>query len=328
MRSDQDSKSIFDYSHYVEVVDEEECGCGRLYPNGLLDHAKLIGAPGDGVFRYFPGDLGSQISAYFSERLEVFGLVDWKTNCPYCGTPLSLAHEANRRHNSVFGQVAISVCSNCGWWESMDEATLEFGDGDWYKSRTFRRRALLKEFSVGGSETPIHLLHQHLAKDRNAMYFISPSKLEHLVGRVFSEFMSCESIHLGGPGDGGIDLILVRGEQDYVVQVKRRASPESVESVSGIREFIGAMLLKGGNRGLFVTTAPRFSQPALAAAQVALDRKIVDKIELIDGNRLFDICKLTTPSCSKPWERFVYDEKQQPSPPEQNAYFAFPVRGA
>lgn len=325
MRPTRDYSRILDYSHYVEVIDEEEEGCGRFYPTGLIERADQLGAPGDGVFRFFPGDLGPQISAYYSERLAVFGHCKPFTCCPYCTIPLVAVHKADRKHNSIFGSVLVSACPECGWWESLDEATLELGEGSWYKSQTYRRRSLLREFSVGGSETPIHLLHKHLAKHREAMYFISPSNLEHLVGRVFAEFMSCEAIHLGGPNDGGIDLVLVRGDRDFVVQVKRRADPNSAEAVSGIREFIGAMLLAGSSHGLFVTTAPRFSASATETAAAASSGKIVAEIELINGQKLFDVCGLTVPSDAQPWRKFAFDAAKPPPASEPIAYFAFPV---
>jgi restriction endonuclease Mrr len=165
-----------------------------------------------------------------------------------------------------------------------------------------------------------------LAQHREALHFISPTNLEHLVGRVFADFMSCEAVHLGGPSDGGIDLVLVHGDRDYVVQVKRRANPNSVEAVSGIREFIGAMLLSGSPNGLFVTTAPRFSASAATAAATASNRKIVDEIALIDGNRLFDVCGLTAPREAEPWKRFAVDGTQPAPTPEPDAHFVFPIK--
>jgi restriction system protein len=54
------------------------------------------------------------------------------------------------------------------------------------------------------------------------------------VASVFSEFMDCEAIHVGGPNDQGIEVILVQGERHYVVQVKRRQLADAVESVKSI----------------------------------------------------------------------------------------------
>jgi restriction endonuclease Mrr len=137
--------------------------------------------------------------------------------------------------------------------------------------------------------------------------------------------MDCEAIHIGGPNDDGIDLILIDGERQYVVQVKRRAAADAVESVQGIREFVGAMLLQGFVRGLFVTTAPRFSLRARRTAQLAEDRKLVESIELVDSARLIDVCKLTAVGERQPWKRFALTKSDPPFDCGAESYFAFPV---
>jgi hypothetical protein len=51
--------------------------------------------------------------------------------------------------------------------------------------------------------------------------------------------------------------------------------------VSGVREFIGAALLRGHRDVMYVTTAPRFSADAIAAANSAVERQLVRSFDLI-----------------------------------------------
>ncbi len=316
---------ILDYSHYVEVVDEEECGSFGRRPMGIVAAADQLGAPANGAIRFFPGDLGSQIVEYSRERLDLFGSGDLYDKCQYCDTVLATAYESNRAFNAVFGRIVVRACPTCGWWESSDECQLEQRDDGWYRSRELRRRALLREFSVGGSEVPLEILREYVASHPTDLRFVSPRKLEDLVGKVFGEFMSCEAIHVGGPGDGGIDLILVAGDKSYVVQVKRRTSPTTAEAVSGIREFLGAMLLHGAIRGIFVSTAPRFSAMANAVAGEATRRRLIESIELVDAARLVDVCRLTARGVDPPWRKFAASPGDAPPSFDDDVYFAFPV---
>jgi restriction endonuclease Mrr len=123
------------------------------------------------------------------------------------------------------------------------------------------------------------------------------------VASVFGEFMSCDAIHIGGPGDEGIDLILVDGNRKYVVQVKRRSRRGATESVSSIREFVGAMVLKGEVRGLFISTAAQFSREAMEAAHTAGQIGVIEYLELVDVKRLLDVCRLTATSIPVSWHR-------------------------
>lgn len=318
---------ILDYSHYVEVVDQEECACFTRFPTGLTAEADRRGAGWSGPIQFFPGNLGEQIVEYRRERLELFGDDRHADQCPYCWIDLQAVHQDSRELSPVFGRIFVRVCSQCGWWESSDESTLDQGENNWYRSREVRRRALLREYSVGGQRSPPRGPSPTYRETPSHGLGTNPRRLEELVGKAFSEAMDCEAIHIGGPNDDGIDLILVNGERQYVVQVKRRSAPDAVESVQGIREFVGAMVLQGFVRGLFVTTAPIFSPRARHTARLAEDRKLVESIDLVDSSRLIDVCKLTAGREPRPWKRFAVTRSDPPFDCGQESYFAFPVGG-
>ncbi|WP_328986487.1 restriction endonuclease [Thiorhodovibrio winogradskyi] len=87
----------------------------------------------------------------------------------------------------------------------------------------------------------------------------------------------------GGPGDDGIDGVISLdrlGLDRVYVQAKRYAEdrPITKEAIHG---FIGALHLKGANKGVFITTSRFTAGAARAAAEVrALSLRLVDGVEL------------------------------------------------
>lgn len=80
----------------------------------------------------------------------------------------------------------------------------------------------------------------------------------------------------GGGADGGVDLVLVRGTEKFLVQCKQwRAFKVGVDVV---RELYGVMAARGATGG-FVVTSGRFTEEAAAFAQGR-------NVTLIDGPQL------------------------------------------
>ncbi len=87
----------------------------------------------------------------------------------------------------------------------------------------------------------------------------------------------------GGPGDGGIDGIIYQDKLGLEVvgfQAKLRTTGNRI-SPSVINEFVGALRLKGLNKGVIITTTG-FSRNARISAEGSDNPKIA----LIDGERL------------------------------------------
>ena len=87
-------------------------------------------------------------------------------------------------------------------------------------------------------------------------------------------------------GDGGIDGIVRQdalGFDKIYVQAKRWNNDHSVGSPD-IQQFAGALMGKGANKGLFITTS-RFSKAALDY----VDRHMTAHIVLIDGKELTEL---------------------------------------
>ena len=94
----------------------------------------------------------------------------------------------------------------------------------------------------------------------------------------------------GGGADGGIDLVLRRGGEKFLVQCKQwRARQVSVEVV---RELYGVMAERGAAGG-FVVTSGRFTDPATDFARGK-------NIKLVDGPQLHGLIKQAQASKSTP----------------------------
>src|SRR5207248_1865634 len=106
---------------------------------------------------------------------------------------------------------------------------------------------------------PVLKLRQEIQRRELDLRSISPKELEIVAGSVLRDYLDCTVRHVGGPGDQGIDLLLVQGKKTHAVQVKRRLSAEKSEGVAVVRSLLGSLVLSKLNRGIVVSTAPRFS---------------------------------------------------------------------
>ncbi len=281
---------LLDYSEYVESDDVE----ANAVASGRISYPKI-----------------DDIEIY-REYEKAYGQWAYHTHCKFCGAVLIQVYKFKRNDfnhfNPEFGNVEIKECGICGWWESIDEYYLDIDKKDnSYESYEYVRRGLLKRYSIDDLTIPIDTLRDYIDKKPDAIRDISPYALEKLVADVFKNHFNCEVVHLGGPNDGGIDLLLIDGDIQRVVQIKRRSKGSPAESVRMIREFIGAMLLKDFYKGIFVTTANSFSRAATETSSIARKKNIVEYIELIDFARLRDICELNRQQINKPWSRFKID---------------------
>jgi len=106
-------------------------------------------------------------------------------------------------------------------------------------------------------------------------------EFELLVGEAF-RLQGYKVLELGGAGpDGGVDLMLMRGKEKFLVQCKQWKAFKV--GVAVVRELYGAMAASGAAGG-FVVTAGRFTDDAIAFANGR-------NVKLVDGPRLFGLLK-------------------------------------
>jgi len=136
------------------------------------------------------------------------------------------------------------------------------------------------------------------AKGADALDGMSWREFELLVGEAFrlQGFRVLESG--GGGADGGVDLVLSRGGEKFLVQCKQwKAYKVGVEVV---RELYGVMAARGATGG-FVVTSGVFSGDARAFAQGR-------NVKLVDGVQLFALIRQARDSLA------VRPTAQQPRP--------------
>jgi len=143
-------------------------------------------------------------------------------------------------------------------------------------------------FGVGAA---ISFWKQHRRSDLIAGVAQSPSaealdslswrEFEVLVGEAF-RLQGYTVLELGGGGpDGGVDIVLSKGKEQFLVQCKQWKAFKV--GVAVVRELYGVMAAKGAAGG-FVVTSGRFTTDAVAFANGR-------NVKLVDGERLLALIK-------------------------------------
>jgi len=203
-------------------------------------------------------------------------------------------------------QLRVWTC-DCGWWDILREGNTGHDSIDpSFELARIWRHGILKLFDVADPHLPITALRSELRNRSEILHHIHHRTMEDLVAGVFSDFFGkCKATVCGCSGDGGIDVIIVEKEKPIALQIKRRIDPKKAEPVSLIREFLTAMQLSNFAVGLYVTTADKFSRSATQTAKLAVDKGLVQSIELINKARFLAILDETTHSAAEPWRHFV-----------------------
>jgi len=193
-------------------------------------------------------------------------------------------------------------CS-CGWWSVHSNDLKEPDD----LTSTTLTVGILRRFPLDSLDVSLTALRHYLAQNPDAVDYLHPTKMEHLVGDLFQDFYpGCEVVHCGRTNDGGFDLFVVMSDVIRGIQVKRRVRTDKGEGVKAIREFLGAMLVAGISGGIYVTTADHFTDQAKEAVNQVLMRGAITYFDLIDRHRLFDMLGLFVSKHSQSWQRHIY----------------------
>lgn len=126
------------------------------------------------------------------------------------------------------------------------------------------------------------------AKGADALDGMSWREFEILVGEAFRLQGFSVSETGGGGADGGVDLVLSKGTEKFLVQCKQWKAYKV--GVDVVRELYGVMAAKGATGG-FVVTSGSFSEDAKAFADGR-------NVKLVDGHRLFGLIKQARQSLS------------------------------
>ena len=208
------------------------------------------------------------------ERLLINGNAPHR--CLYCHSELTASRQLKSRvdyfHRGGENQATATllVCAACGWWlykywynvkhRSTGGKSSYNGSSNIY--------GVFEKYDVSSSDVPLHALRSYLGTHPTDMVLTNSVKFEQLIGDVFKDHWSdVEVVHVGKTADGGVDLMAVRNDViTCLVQVKRRTRLGGTEPVDTVRELNGVLLERGVPSGAVVTTAARFSKPAIKAA--------------------------------------------------------------
>lgn len=133
-------------------------------------------------------------------------------------------------------------------------------------------------------------LHRDLAQElldrimQNAPSFFEGLVIELLVKMGYGGSRQDAGQVVGGPGDGGIDGVIKAdrlGLDSIYVQAKRW---ESKVGESEIRNFVGSLVVRGADRGVFITTS------AFQPSAIDYVGRLHQKVALIDGKQLAELC--------------------------------------
>ena len=202
--------------------------------------------------------------------------------CVFCKTRLKFVKsEKLEAAEPLALEPSLWRCPSCGFW------TVSHGIGSTYGGYWRCCAGKLAEYPETASNVPLSELAHFLRLHPERIHDISPTALEKLIAECFrSTDDYADVVHVGRPDDGGIDVLLVTQErQKVLVQVKRRAS-EKVESVSTIRNLLGAMVPEGALQGIVVSTADHFSYRAETFVQSLATTGTAYRIELRDLGRV------------------------------------------
>lgn len=230
--------------------------------------------------------------------------------CRFCNSELKKVFEGyleipDDRDTYLTGDVF--ECPKCGWWEGFSKYT-EIPDYIFEDIQSFHENkfyyGIVKFFDLSSKELPLEVLYNELNKNKGALYDINPYKLEELVKSILSDFFDCEVKHVGQTGDGGKDLIVVQSDSSILVQVKRRENPNHIELVKGIREFVGTLFIEDSKKGIYVTTAKKFSKGSIEVANELVNNRKLEYFNLIDYDKLISMLNIES-KVKVPWEKFA-----------------------
>lgn len=235
-----------------------------------------------------------------SDPVEIDPLDGVSRTCRDCSSSLL---EIDGVIETSWGQpAAILECDKCGWWCQYAVGFNRDGFYEWE-----RVPAALRSYQIDEIDVPVQALRREITGNSKLLAELNPTKMEELVGSILSDYMDCEVVHVGRTGDGGIDLLLLDSDKPYVVQVKRRINQRSGETVSAIREFLGATLLYGHRRGIYVTTATHYTRSAVEAAAKAKSVGLIEKLHLVDQDVFLRLLRLVSTKTLPPWRAFYRD---------------------
>jgi hypothetical protein len=248
-----------------------------------------IAIPGESGWLINGTDAGTDVKEYLNGRTMGYYLWDSPV-CPFCRCELRqkrfedrAAPETRWHYNREY---VLVWCERCRHWEfegsQGGNKCMDSSDG------------VVASSVAAKFEDPLPIgcyseLAQQLRRYPDAWHRLSPVMMEHLITAIFrANYSHSEVIHVGRPGDCGVDVIFVDSEDTrWLIQVKRRAKPRKAEGFSTLQSILGTLALQGERHGIIASSADYFSHQARRERERArqegffvefLDKGILDRM--------------------------------------------------
>ena len=244
-------------------------------------------------------------------------------DCPYCRSS-ALLRAGNLASPYGFKgmntrEVGLLTCPSCGWWSVLSlngMAPCGSHDGGFVSLR--QASGALRHLDLTDLSIPTNELRSYLVAKYDDRFRVHPRAYEEIVGGVFADFGLRIRV-TSYSGDEGIDVFVFDGDDNRTVgiQVKRHNGRISAEQ---IRSFVGALLLQGLTKGIFVTTSS-YEPGARRTADLA-QRQLGIGVDLVDANRFYDALRIT--SRPRPW---ALDDPSAPFHEYWDAAKSYPGEG-
>jgi restriction system protein len=223
--------------------------------------------------------------------------------CFFCESTLSLLDGSGEPRDIGYGMYLyerLQICDVCGWWIASKIHHQSLGaDG---QCSIWRNWGVLRTLDPTDVSTPLTELRAYLVANFDHRFRIHPAKLEDIVGSIFSN-IGYEVRVTSYSGDQGIDVFVFDGPGDDTIGIQVKRYQGRIEAEQ-IRSFVGALVLKGITRGIFVTTS-EFQRGAVTAAEISASKGI--KIDLWNADTFYDRLRLV--------QRSMYRDANDPTAP-------------
>lgn len=232
--------------------------------------------------------------------------------CIYCSARLATLRSLRDPDPRRSLDLQFQACPVCGWWV-VSNVPDNSGNLGWEKSMP-RACGSLVNFDISDIALPTAELHEYLTKHYTDRFYLHPKKYEDIVGSVFRGF-GYEVRITSYAGDQGIDLFVLDATTNNVVGVQVKRHRGRIEAHQ-IREFVGALVLGGLTRGVFVTTS-HYRRGARGAASIAAERGVA--VELWNADDFYQkLCLTSRPPYDRsddltaPYHRFYEQPESLP----------------
>lgn len=200
----------------------------------------------------------------------------------------------------------LFVCGHCGWWQLIS------GGGGYGLKTCKTHRGLLNKYPLDSLDAPLSELREYLRRHPSDVAYVNPTAFERLMGDCLRDkYDPCEVLHVGGTADGGIDLILIKlDEGPRLVQVKRCGDLTSSEGVKVVRELNGVLFRDNIAKGMIITTASRFTKPALDETSIWTPTGQTYDMDLLSYSDVVELFDVKPRQPHHPWLRFLKTDNE------------------